>query len=408
MNIKKKILFLVTQSEFGGAQRFIYRLITNLDLAKYDILVAAGPEGNDPNGLLFTLKKEGFRIFSLKFFKRSINPLVDFWGLIEIYKLIKKEKPDIVFLCSSKAGFLGSLAAHFYRSGLTRISTQKNADDFSVNPRNYPRKSAAPPRVVYRIGGWSFNDPWPKWKKKLFILLEKWTTGFKDIIITNAETDTEQAERLGIKPKENIITIYNGISIEKLDFLSRDEAKIFLGIPLDFVIGIIANLYPTKGLEYLIQAANILKIQDTKYKILIIGEGQERKKLENLIKKYNLEDVIILAGAIPDAYKYLKAFDIFVLPSVKEGFPWTILEAMAAEVPVIATEVGAIPEIIENNKNGILIEPKNPNDLAESIKRLINDKNLREKLAKEARKTVEEKFRLDRMVSEIEKLFVNS
>jgi len=144
-------------------------------------------------------------------------------------------------------------------------------------------------------------------------------------------------------------------------------------------------------------------------KFLVVGEGRERKKLEKLIKKYYLEDDFFLAGAIPNAYKYLKAFDIFVLPSVKEGFPWTILEAMVAEIPIIATKVGGVPEILEDSSTGsgqagIIVEPKNPKQLAEAIQKLIENPDLRKKFSQKAKRRVKEKFSLDKMVNKIEKL----
>jgi len=378
MNTKKKILFLVTQSEFGGAQRFIYRLITNLNSFKYEIIIAAGPEGNDANGLLFNLKKEDFRTIALKFLKRAINPIIDFCGLFEIYKLIKKEKPDVVFLCSTKAGILGSVAG--------RLAKVK--------------------KIIYRIGGWTFNDPWPNWKKKMYILLEKKTAKFKNIIVNNAESDRQQAIKLGIKPKEKIITIYNGVDVGKLDFLAKDEAKIFLGVPLGIVIGTIANFYPAKGLTYLVETINLIPDSDTKF--VLIGDGQQRGEIENLIHKYKLGKKLLLVGAIPEAYKYLKAFDIFILPSVKEGFPWTILEAMAAEIPIIATKVGAVPEIIQSDKNGLLIEPASPQAIADSIIKLLRDEKFRNNIAAEGKKTVEEKFNLKKMVEQYENLFSNN
>lgn len=387
MNTKKKILFLVTQSEFGGAQRFIYRLITNLDLSKYDISVATGPEGNNADGLLLNLKKEGFNNFPLKFLKRSINPIIDFLGIIEIHKLIKKESPDIVFLCSTKAGILGSIAA--------RISKK---------------------RVIYRIGGWTFNDPWPKWKKRFYAWFEKHTAGFKDFIINNAESDRQQAITLGIKPKKEILTIYNGVDIENLNFLSKQRAikelitksKTWtLNQDKDLkLIGTVANLYPCKGLEYLIEAAKLLN--DSGKKFIIIGEGEGRRELEDLIKRNNLNNVFLI-GAIPDAWKYLKAFDIFILPSVKEGFPWTIIEAMAAGIPVVATRVGAIPEILTSSENseesGILIDPREPYQIIEAINLLLKEKELINLLVFRAGKIVKEKFNLSKMVGKYEDLF---
>lgn len=406
MNTKKKILFLVTQSEFGGAQRFIYTLLsrslftpktTPLDagvkgrcngvLRAPKILVGAGPEGDDKNGLLFTLEKIGIKTRHLKYLRRSINPFFDFLALLEIYKIIKKEKPDILFLCSSKAGFLGSLAARRYTQIISEQSSEhadiRRTVFISVLPKAQNQRLSARPKVIYRIGGWTFNDPWPKWKKRIYLWLEKETAKFKDIIVNNAESDTGQAERLGIKPKKQILTIYNGVDVSKLEFLSKKEAREFLQLKeSDFVVGTIANDYPAKGLNYLKEAEDILK--DKNVKFIIIGKGNR---------------------FIPEAYRYLKAFDIFVLPSVKEGFPWVILEAMAAEIPVIATKVGALPEIIENNKTGILIESRNAEELAKAIKNLISNEGLRKKLSEEAIKIVEEKFNLEKMITKFEELF---
>ncbi len=413
----------MTQSEFGGAQHFIYTLLRGLcrctqisspsadtqipaeyqrksaypagqnqrlSATDYEVVVAAGPEGDDENGLLSNLEKIGINTRHLKYLRRSINPFFDFLGLIEICGLMKKEKPDILFLCSSKAGFLGSLA-------------------HEVNSKFKIQNS----KLIYRIGGWTFNDPWPKWKKRLYVWFEKKSAKWKDYIINNSLADKEQAISLGIKPKREIITIYNGLDLKKMEFLDKEESREKLGEILklnrdskfkvqDFIVGTVANFYPAKGLSHLIEAANLIRQENIKF--VIIGEGKKRRELEDLIHKNNLEEKFNLTGTVPQAYRYLKAFDVFVLPSLKEGFPWTILEAMVAEVPVIATTAGALPEIIENNKSGILVRPADSQQLAEAISNLLKDRNLREELAKEAYKTVEERFTLEKMVREIERL----
>jgi len=368
----------VTQSEFGGAQRFIYRLVTNLGVGKYDILVGAGPEGDNEQGLLFALTKKGINVRHLKYLRRSVNPFFDFiLGLREVYNLAKQEKPDILFLCSSKAGAMGSLAGYWL--GIEKI--------------------------IYRIGGWTFNDPWPKWKKKFYLWLERWTAKFKDIIVNNAEADQKQAQKLGIKAKDKIITIHNGIDANMV-FLSREEARSVLNVhSTNLIIGSIANLYPAKGINHLVGAAALLMKEYPDLMFVVIGEGAERKKIENQIKKLELKKNFILLGSILDAYKYLKMFDIFVLPSAKEGFPWTILEAMVAEVPVVATKVGGVPEIIENEKNGLLVVPESSKELDEAIKKLLSDNDLREAFAQEAKRTVEGKFNLKQMIQQYEDLF---
>ena len=326
MNKKKKILFLVTQSEFGGAQRFIYTLTTNLKGC--DITVGAGPEGDDKNGLLSVLEKQRIDVIRLKYMRRGINPFFDILSLFEIKRLVKKEKPDILFLCSSKAGFLGSFI--------------KNT------------------KIIYRIGGWTFNDPWPNWKKKLYVFLERFSAKYKDYIINNAESDKKKAIESGIKPKKEILTIYNGIG--DLEFLSKEKARKELDLKdSDFIVGTIANDYPAKGLKYLKKA-----MEDIDGELVIFGKGN----------RY-----------IPDAYKYLKAFDVFVLASIKEGFPWTLLEAIKAEIPIVATRVGAVPEVINQ-----CIEPSNVEELVKAIK---NPKKFE----------FNKKFSLEVMIKKYEDLF---
>ena len=408
-NKSKKILFIITQSEIGGAQKYVLEIAAHLDRNKYEIVVAAGPDGKWE--LLKRLEKSGVKTKKLWFLKRKINPIFDILGLLEIYLFIKRENPDILHLNSSKAGILGSLAA--WLSAKLEKSSSSNSRRFLLYSRSL---------IIYRIGGWAFNDPIPWWQKIIYILVEKLSSQWKDIIIVNSESDKKIALKYRICPEEKIKVIYNGIDADKIDFLPKEKAIRILikNYKLQItnykqntkhkaqtiVIGTIANFYKTKGLEYLIETARVINIkyQISNIKYIIIGDGSQKSKLENLIKKYRLENYLFLVGQIPEASKYLKAFDIFILPSVKEGMPWTILEAMAAGLPIIATNVGGVPETIENGKNGVLVEPKNAKELAKAILKLIKNKSLGNSLAKRAKQTVEEKFGLEKMLSETEGL----
>lgn len=361
-----KVLFIVTKSEVGGAQRYI--LDTSVSLAKqgYEILVGAG--GNGP--LLKRVKSQapGAETFTLKRLKRTPGPISAFLGIWEIYNLLKKEKPDVLFLNSFVAGILGSIAGRFYKKS----------------------------RVIYRIGGWSFRDPRPAWQNKIILWLEKWSARFKDKILVNCEIDCELALKYKIAPKEKIQKIYNGLDPDKLEFLPKAIAreKLLSRSHLDSkIVGCVANFYKTKGLKYLIEAVHF-----TDVKTVIIGDGPLRPELEKLIKKYNLEEQVILVGRIPDAYKYLKAFDAFALPSLKEGFPWIILETMAAEVPIVTTNVGAIPEIIEDGKEGILVEPKNSQKLAEKITYLLGHSEKSQEMTVLAKQKLVQQFTLQKML----------
>ncbi len=406
----KKILFIITQSEFGGAQRYVYEVAKYLTAQKYEILVATG----GANGELFEkLKNTRVTPVYLKHMRRTPLPWQTILAIKEIYNLLKKEKPDILFLCSTTAGLLGSIASFFYKLQTT----------------NYPAKFANAHRgagklqttnhklqTIYRIGGWAFNDPRPWWQNKIIFSMEKFFARFKDKIIVNSEFDFQTAIKRKIALPKKLVKIYNGIDIQQLEFIPKEEARTYLSrvtfgsatfeIVENFkIIGCVANFYKTKGLPYFIETAHIL---NTKYKIhlkfIIIGEGRQRPQLESLIKKYHLQNTVFLTGQIPDAFRYLKAFDIFVLPSLKEGFPWIILEAMAAELPIIAAKAGALPEIIEDKKNGLLIESKNPQMIAEKIIWLLKNSGSAKNMGIQAREKIKKEFTLEKMLQQTEQL----
>lgn len=395
-DLKRRILFIITQSELGGAQRFLSNLTSHLNRDAYEFMVAVGSSGN--GDFLRVLKAGSIPYQTLKYLKREPS-LNDLKAILEIRSLIKNYRPDVLFLNSSKAGFIGSLASVFP----TRINAVK---------------------VVYRIGGWSFNDPWPKWKKWLWVILERLSAKWKDIIIVNNQHDLNQAKKIKIKPRMETVLIHNGIEVYKLDLMQQDEARIKLfekaakfsdprfaggfgeasiNIHAKNIIGTIANFYPTKGLEYLIQAADRFNDNDNLV-FFIIGDGELRPELEKMIREKGLEKKVFLLGQIPDAYRFLPAFDIFVLSSVKEGFPWVLIEAMSAKLPVIATDVGAVPEIIEDHKNGLIVKHRDPIGLADKIKEIMGNDRLKNELGIQAHQTVLFKFELDKMVRQIEEL----
>ena len=177
----------------------------------------------------------------------------------------------------------------------------------------------------------------------------------------------------------------------------------------NLLIGSTGNLYKTKGFEHLIQAANIIKekslILNSKFLILIIGEGPERKKLEQIIKRCQLQNNFILTGRINEAAKLLPAFDIYICSSVKEGLSYTIIEAMQAGLPIVATNVGGNSELIEDNITGLLAEAGNAESLAQKIIELIKNPALKNKLGQQAKLKAREEFCLEKMVEETKKAY---
>ncbi|MBU1102870.1 glycosyltransferase family 4 protein [Patescibacteria group bacterium] len=385
-----KILYIITQSELGGAQKNVLDLACGLK-GKCEILVAVGADGS--GGFFNWLEEKKVSYVKLRWLRRGVtNPLADLMGLREIFKLIKKERPDIVHLHSSKAGFSGSIAAKLL--GV---------------------------KVVYTVHGAVFEAVFSAPVKKLYLWLEKFSAHFIDKIICVSQNDKKLWLKYKAAPEEKLAVVHNGLDYQTLNFLPKDEARENLfgasaplfeaarGSKPDLkIIGTIANFYPEKGLPYFIQAAEIIlknRLADNLI-FVVIGEGDERPLLETMIKENHLEKKFILTGKIDNAARYLKAFDIFILPSVKEGLPYTILEAMAAGVPIVASWVGGIPEMIENGKNGFLVLPHNPEMLAEKIAELLHNHDLTQHFVQNSQIKLTE-FSLEKMVSETEALYKN-
>jgi len=373
---KKKILYVITQAEMGGAQRYIYDLATSSEAQNYDISVAIG-ESQDKS-LINELAKKNITTYQIKHLVRRVSPLNDIWAVFELRKIYKQVKPDVTHLNSSKAGVIGSLANHV----ITKISYN----------------------VVYTVHGWVFNEPMNKINKFLYWSLEKITSRAKDKIICVSEFDYQTALNSKITKAKKLVAIHNGLDSDSINFLNKDEARKKLNLPTDkIIVGTIANFYKTKGLEYFIKA--IGELNNEKIVGVIIGDGNLRPELEILIDQFNLKNKFILLGKIENASNYLKAFDIYISSSLKEGFPYSILEAMSAKLPIVATKVGGVPEMI-NDKNGILIEAKNYKLLAEKIKYLMSDQSLAREIAEQAEKDVKENFSKEKMIKATFKLYL--
>jgi len=377
---QKTILYLITQSELGGAQRYCLDLAINLK-NEFNVILAFGEQGGKGE-LAKKLDKEKIKYYSIPYLKRSISPISDFLALIQIVKLIKKIKPDIIHLNSSKISILGGVAASISKLLITNYQLQ----------------------IVYTAHGWVFNEPMPVWQKIFYKYAEKITAYFKEKIICVSEFDYKTALAQNICPSRKLITIHNGIA--PIDFLPRQEAREKLNLPENqFIVGSIGNLYKTKGFAYLIEATKKLIDEGIEITTVIIGEGGERKSLTELIKRHKLEDNVILAGRIPEAAKLLSAFDIYVCSSVKEGLSYTIIETMLNGLPIIATRVGGNPELIADGQTGILINSQEAGDLADKIKKLKNNPDRQQEMSTKARIKAQEEFNLGKMVKETKEVY---
>lgn len=346
---QKKVLLAVTKSNAGGAQRYITDLAVNLPREVFEVVVAAG--GNGP--LFAALHKHGIRTHHINGLNRDIRAASDWRAFRHFQKIIAAEEPDIIHLNSSKMGGLGTVAGFLYN--LRRRAQKKSTT-----------------RIIFTVHGWGFFEDRPLPIRALIFLASLAASFFHHRVIILNRHDLAAAK--SFIPHKKLMLIPNGIA--PLKYHSPAEAKKILTELLGtltpshtFLIATIAELTKNKNISSLIQAVVRLRNAHPELSLhaVIFGEGEERKRLEAEILRHGLQTTVMLAGFIPNATRLLPAFDMLALPSVKEGLPYAILEAMAAGIPVVATRVGGIPDLIEHKKQGLLVAPKNPQALAEAI-----------------------------------------
>jgi len=380
--MKKKILYCITKANWGGAQRYVYDLATSLPKDSYEPIVLLGSDGF----LNQKLQSVNIRTIVLGDFFRDVNILKDFSALIKLIKIFKKEKPNVIHLNSSKMGFLGALAGRL--AGIKKI--------------------------IFTGHGWAFNEDRSKWQKRIICLLHLATIALAHkTIAVSLQTKKQVAGNAYLAKRIEIIK--NGIG--NINFLEKQVARNFIlgKLPADLDLkdrlwlGTISELHKNKGLKYVIEAIHELEtLTEDKSELpilIIIGEGERREKLQERINRYNLEDTVFLIGRIEEAEKYLKAFNIFTLTSITEALPYALLEAGRAGLPIIASAVGGIPEIIDDMTSGILVRPKEPEEIKKAIDFLLKNPGKMVTFGQNIKEKIESDFTKDEMVKKTIELY---
>lgn len=235
-------------------------------------------------------------------------------------------------------------------------------------------------------------------------IAEAWFSAYTKKIITVSEKLKEKEISLGVRP-DKVVTVYNGIDTNIFRKYDKQKSRALLGLSVDeHVIGTVSRLIPAKGIDIFLKA---LALQNKKkaLKGLIIGNGPEKAALQNLAHELGLSEKVLFLGHRTDVPELLSALDIFILPSLREGFGLVLLESQCIGLPVIASATGGITEIISHGKNGLLFAPGQTWELARHISTLYSDPNLCDRLANKGRQTVLQQFSSARMIKAIQLIY---
>jgi len=364
---QKKLIYFTDTKDTGGAEEYLKILSLSLNDEQFKVKIAI-PKNKGTENFVNELRFEGVEVDFIKKYN-IINNLFYF----------KKNKPDYI---------------HFNLAFPTVCMIAILAGIIHAKSKLYVTEHLVPPEF----------KPYP-----FIIFIKKFLYTKLEASITVSNKNKESLVKNFNLPNNKIKVIYNCVDINLFKNYNmevvRELQKKFLINDSTIVFGTVGRLDRQKGHEYLIDASkNVFeKVPDSLF--LFVGDGKLKNQLNQKINDNNVKEYFRLVGFQENLAEILALIDIFVLPSISEGFPFSILEAMAAKKPVIATNVGGVPEIITNNVDGILIEPMDPDALAKAMILLAKDIKKRNNIAEMGHKRILENFSLEKMISTTNEIY---
>ena len=379
---KIRIVNIITRMELGGPPILVLDILQHLDKNRFESTIATGITIDRKYDRIGFARDKNIRIFAMPSLVRDIHPLKDIKALIKLAIFLKKEKFDIVHCHTSKGGFIGRLAA----------------------------KLAGAKIIIYSPHGDIFEGYFCKLATDFFILLEKFAARFTDKIINLTKIEIERFLEHGIGTRHQLKQIYNGINIKYYEramtsnLKKRDEFGLSKD---DFICATVGRLVPVKGHTYLIKAIHKVVKVIPEARFLFVGDGEIKSKLSEEIRSLDLQENIFLLGSRNDIATILSCIDIFLLPSLNEGFGMALIEAMAEKKPVIATNVGGIPEVVIDGETGILVPPKDPEAFSSAIIKLYKNPELSRRMGLAGYNRAKRLFDITTTVHNLERLYSN-
>ena len=355
-----KILYIITLPQIGGAQVHLFTIATELMKRGYEVAVVVGSAG----WLTEQLEKHGIRYFVLPTLRREISPCCDFAALWHLRRIIKEYQPNLVHCHSSKAGLLGRIAA--WSLGVP---------------------------AVFTVHGWSFTEGVAPMKRRIYECIE-WIGGFfAQCIICVSEYDRKLGVSKLRRHREKMVTIYNGVS---------EEAPVYMEVLRESLhLVMVARFSQPKAQGDVLQALFRLNECGIKVHIDFVGDGAELDAVRQLAQQLSLSDQVHFLGSQTHVENLLPAYDGFLLISRWEGRPISILEAMRAELPVIASDVGGVCEEVIHGKTGLLVQRDSVDDLTEKLRYAAERREAFRDMGREGRQLFLERFTTEKMVDQI-------
>lgn len=354
------VALIITKSDMAGAQKHVLSLLRGLE-SKFEFVLICGERGY----LTEEAESSGIRVFVEPFLKRSIGFSQDFRAYLRVLKILRSLKPNIVHAHSSKAGVVGRVASKSL--GL---------------------------RVVFTAHGWGFLTSKGALYSVAVYTVEWLMSMLSDKIICVSKFDAVKAKKFPL-PQSKITTIYNGVEPSLKHVQNRSQTT-------RIKVVCVARLSPQKNIACLLKA---IAASEAKPELILVGDGVQRRELEATAFRLGLESRVDFLGERKNVEDFLCEADVFVLSSNWEGLPISVLEAMRAELPIVATRVGGLSEVVRDGQNGYLVERDDFEGMAKAIDKLAFDPVSRKRLGHESARIFNKEFSVERMLEETQNIY---
>jgi glycosyltransferase involved in cell wall biosynthesis len=379
-----KILRVIARLNMGGPALHVAYLTEGLRKRGYDTTLVAGSLARGEDSMAFVADARGVEVVRIDELGREISPLRDLMATIRLARLIRRERPQILHTHTAKAGTVGRVAARLAGS----------------------RK---PPIVVHTFHGHVLRGYFGPFRTLLFRLLERWLASGTTALIAVSPQVRDDLVSLGVAPRERFVVIRLGIELDERvasERNGRGESRRYLGIPGDrFAVGWIGRMTAVKRTDDVLIAFKSLRDSGVDAVLCMVGDGPDRIPLEQRAQELGVARDTVFLGYQEDVAPFYAAFDVLVLPSGNEGTPVTVIEALAAERPVVATRVGGVPDVVRDGEDGFLVEAGATDDLADRLGRLARDPALRARMGKKGRERVLPRYAVERLVDDVDELY---
>ncbi|HYB73175.1 MAG TPA: glycosyltransferase family 4 protein [Candidatus Sulfotelmatobacter sp.] len=342
-----RIAHIITRLDPGGSTENTLLTAAAFGPPAFESWVIHGPSRPGATAAL-TPAGAAVRLLEIPALRRDAAPLRDVRALLALRRLLRRGRFDIVHTHTSKAGFLGRLAARL----------------------------AGVPRILHTPHGHVFHGYFGPPATWAFIGLERWAARFTERIITLTDAEAEQHLALRVGRPGQYVTIPSGVNLGRVRAAAGGGPQVrrALGIPADApLVGAASRLAPVKGLAHLVAAMPEVLVQCPAAHLALAGDGEERAALEAQAGALEVASRVHFLGFREDVDAVIAALDVFVLPSLNEGMGRVLVAAMALGVPVVATRVGGVPDVLEDGRQGLLVPPADPAALAKSIAAILGD-----------------------------------